>query len=129
MHLIGAYVWYKFTSPRTHEVVHRNFYGDDKIFPHVIVFFGSIILGIILDKIGGSNPYLDAFVTFSSLYATYLLVKRHGESWIMFIVINVISMLMWRSTCDQCSSHLTTAVMWGMWSINAVYGLIMWKKY
>lgn len=93
--------------------------------------FGSVFLyKIILTKMGGNTPLLDATSTVFSVIAMILLVKRYMEQWILWIIVDVVSTVMWLNICfnEGGMMNLGLAIMWVLWTVNAVYGFISWKK-
>lgn len=70
-----------------------------------------------------ANPYLDAFTTVFSLVATFMVTRKVFETWIYWIVIDFIGILLYYSRGLNLSALLfvfLTAV--------AIYGLFSWYK-
>jgi len=71
----------------------------------------------------GFDKYLiDSFTTTSSVVAMILMVKRYREQWILWILIDVMSIVLWCYTFD-----LMMILMWATLLVNAVYGYIRWR--
>jgi len=71
----------------------------------------------------GFDKYLiDSFTTMSSVAAMILMVKRYREQWILWILIDVMSIVLWCYTFD-----LMMILMWATLLVNAVYGYIKWR--
>lgn len=84
---------------------------------------GIFIYKLILDALGGNGTLLDSASTVLSLAANALMVLRYREQWVLWIVVDAITVLMWLLAGDV----LMTA-MWSIYLINAVYGFVMWSK-
>ena len=58
----------------------------------------------------------------------YLSVKRYMEQWIMWIIIDVVTIFMWVVAVTNGSGDIATLLMWMVYLINAIYGFIKWNK-
>ena len=71
----------------------------------------------------GFDKYvIDSFTTMSSIVAMILMVKRYREQWVLWILIDVMSIVLWCYTFD-----LMMILMWSTLLVNAVYGYIRWR--
>src|SRR3989339_1054771 len=53
------------------------------------------IVGFILDKFEDPQPYKDSATTVLSVIAMYLMVRTYMEQWSLWVVVNIISVIMW----------------------------------
>ena len=58
----------------------------------------------------------------------YLTVKRAIEQWIIWMVVNGLSILMWLNLVISGSKAYSTVLMWTVYFILAVYFYVVWKK-
>lgn len=88
------------------------------------------VLGWMLSLIKDQNtPYIDATTNILSIAATLLMVWRYREQWMLYIVLNVVTIIMWIIRTIQGSSEgLLMIIMWIAFLTNAVYGLYLWTK-
>lgn len=94
---------YGFASLIAHPVVNAWFYGRQYAF--------------------GFDKYLvDSFTTMSSVVAMILMVRRYREQWILWILIDIMSIVLWVYTFDPMM-----ILMWATLLVNAVYGWIRWR--
>lgn len=84
---------------------------------------GVFLYKLILDALGGNATLLDSMSTVFSLVANALMVLRYREQWVLWIVVDVVTVIMWAIAGD-----LLMTVMWTVYLINAVYGFVMWSK-
>lgn len=97
--------------------------------PRYLLLWGAVsvagMLGykLVLDALGGSATMLDSMSTVFSIVANALMVARYREQWLLWIVVDVITVIMWAIAGD-----LIMTVMWAIYLINAVYGWIMWCR-
>jgi nicotinamide mononucleotide transporter len=68
-------------------------------------------------------PVGDSFTTAFSIVATYMLARKILEHWLVWIVVDAVSLLLyiWKGLYP-------TSVMFGVYTIAAVWGFIEWKK-
>ena len=83
-----------------------------------------IIYGIILKKLNNTLPVADSFTTVLSVTAMILMVKRYIEQWIVWIMIDIVSIYMW----IFIKSDYNITIMWAAYLVNALYGLYNWIK-
>ena len=73
-------------------------------FRALVVFILSALAAIVvyaflLRRMGGSQPYLDAFTTVVSVTAMVLTLKRCIEQWVCWTLVNLASVIMWIKVC------------------------------
>jgi nicotinamide mononucleotide transporter len=95
----------------------------------VHTFIYAVILAMLLflpDRLGvqsSSLPYLDALTTSAGIVATWMIAKKYLENWIVWIVVDFISM------CMYVYKGLTiTAVLFVIYTIAAIIGYRTWLK-
>jgi len=87
----------------------------------VVVF---LIIGIILRKFTDSPiPYWDAFTTAASITATWMLARKILEHWILWIIIDAVSMGLY-----LYRGLYPTLILFAVYSTMAVIGFIQWKR-
>ena len=79
-------------------------------------YFGEAILGSTL-------PYLDAMTVALAVIAQLLMVWRYREQWACWIVIDVVSLIMF-----IILGQWSMAAMYVAWTANAFYGWYNWTK-
>lgn len=120
---IGMYVWSKHYHDKEDQVEGK------RMKPLFILIWALISVGgvfgykLILDALGGNTTLLDSMSTVVSLLANALMVARFREQWLLWIVVDVVTVIMWLLAGD-----LIMTVMWSIYLLNAIYGWIMWCK-
>ncbi len=84
---------------------------------------GVFAYKLLLDALGGNATLLDSMSTVLSLAANALMVLRYREQWALWIVVDVVTVIMWVLAGD-----LLMTVMWSVYLVNAVYGFVTWSK-
>jgi len=128
MNVVGWVMWNKHISEETKEVKKKKLTGTGTI----IVFIGSAIgiflYGLILEKIGGNLPFVDALTTVLSVIAQILCVKRYMEQWILWIIIDIASVYMWAIAFINGGENIATLIMWSIYLLNAVFMFVKWYR-
>ncbi len=84
----------------------------------------SIISGSLLGSFtNAALPFLDAFVTWGAVVATYMVAKKLLENWIYWLVIDSISILLFISR-----DLWLTASLFGIYIIIIIFGYRLWLK-
>lgn len=88
------------------------------------------VLGFFLSQIKTQNtPYLDATVTILSVAATLLMMWRYKEQWALYIVLNIVTIVMWAIRLQNGSNDgVIMILMWTAFLVNSVYGYLNWRK-
>ena len=120
---IGLYVWGKHYKKKEDQVE-----GLRMDLKHIVIWSVCSVAGIfvyklVLDALGGNATLLDSMSTVFSLVANALMVLRYREQWVLWIVVDIVTVIMWIIAGD-----FLMTIMWAIYLINAVYGLIMWTK-
>ncbi len=87
----------------------------------IVAFLG---IGVILDRFTDSPvPYWDALTTAMSFTATWMLARKILEHWIIWIIVDAISMGLY-----LYRGLYPTMVLFAIYTVMAVIGYIEWKK-
>lgn len=128
MNIIGFVFWRKRLQQNVVEMRRLN----TRVFSYLIFIciLSVWVLGWALSLIKTQNtPYIDATTNILSIAATLLMVWRYREQWILYIILNVFTIIMWVIRTMQGSSDgIMMIVMWIAFLTNAVYGYYVWSK-
>jgi len=128
LQIIGFFSWRKHLKERSCEIIKSKLSNKNLLICILILLLGITICYFILRYYNDSNPIIDAITTFSSFVAMYLTVKRCFEQWILWFIVNILSFIMWLNVALQGVNVYSTLVMWGVYTILAIYFAIMWQK-
>lgn len=95
----------------------------------IATVIGVIGYSYLLSAIGGNLAFIDSLTTVVSVVASILYMSRFSEQWLMWVIVNALSITMWiivLSTGDQTA--LLIIVMKCTNLCNACYGYYNWKK-
>lgn len=120
---IGYYLWNKHENKKTNDVEAKKL--NLKQTAVLLVATAACIFGykLILDLLGGNNTILDSASTMISIIANSLMLLRYREQWLLWIIIDMITVVMWILVKD-----FIMVTMWAVYLINAFYGYYNWTK-
>ena len=122
LQFIGLYLWGKNAG--------EDGQVQGKRLPPAMVLAGAMAVGLavllynqVLIALGGAITLLDSMSTVLSVVANALMVMRYREQWLLWIVVDVVSVIMWALAGD-----LIMTAMWAVYLVNACYGWCMWSR-
>lgn len=127
MQFVGIKIWQDNLN-ENQELKARNLEKNNKIKLIVISIISIIVYAFFLDFLNGELPLVDSASTVLSIMAMYLSVNRYVEQWLLWIIINILSIGMWLVAIKSGSDNISTLIMWSAYLINSFYGYISWKK-
>ncbi|OOO00485.1 MAG: nicotinamide mononucleotide transporter PnuC [Epulopiscium sp. Nele67-Bin004] len=128
MCFVGFFMWKK-NQGEDGEVVVRNLTKDGMIRLGFSTVIAILVYYQVLVYLGGHLAIIDATTTIVSVIALFLQVNRYSEQWLLWIIVNIISIIMWvLLLLENDPSAITMIVMWSAYLINAVYGYNNWRK-
>lgn len=127
---IGFYMWNKHKIKKQTETVVKaeRLTVDGWIKLSIITFCSWALYAVILTGINGAQVGLDSATTVLSIIAQFLMLKRFAEQWIIWITVNVLSIVMWLNVFLTNGESVTILVMWSAFLVNSIYGWIKWKN-
>ncbi|MCP3923779.1 MAG: nicotinamide mononucleotide transporter [Desulfobacterales bacterium] len=130
MNVVGFVMWKKKMNEQSSTVKMRGLSIRNKIITLLICITSTLILGRLLQMIPEQNtPYIDATTNVLSVVATILMVLRFKEQWLLYITLNIVTIMMWYLRYINGSSDgPIMVVMWIAFLVNAVYGYYKWNK-
>ena len=87
----------------------------------------SIAAVIVLSISGDRNPVIDGITTVFSITGMYLTVRRSIEQWLVWIIVNGLSLIMWLEIALNGVKVYSTVIMWGVYFLLAIYFYIQWR--
>lgn len=97
----------------------------ERIIYILLIMFGTIILSTILKNTDDPLPVLDSFTTISSLIATYYMIKKRIDTWIIWFVNDIFYAIEYFILPNQA---LYLFVLNVVWTFMAIGSYINWNK-
>ncbi len=120
---IGYYLWNKHINEENDKVEGNKLNVTKSILLVVICTIGILLYKLVLDALGGQGTLLDSASTTISVFANLLMMLRYREQWLLWIIIDVITVTMWVIAGD-----FIMVTMWSVYLVNAFYGYYNWTK-
>ena len=120
---IGYYIWNKHQNKETNNVEGKKLNLKNSIILLLGCMIGIFAYKLILDYLGGNSTLLDSSSTIISIIANTLMLLRYREQWLLWIIIDFITVVMWLVAGD-----FIMVTMWLVYLINAFYGYYNWTK-
>ena len=98
------------------------------------IVVASVVVGAyaymhVLMALDAQQVRIDSVAVVMSVVAQILLTLRYAEQWVLWILVNLLSIVLWVVTLSQSGgSDYTMPVMWTAFLINSIYGWINWLK-
>lgn len=126
--ILGWILWEKNIDQQSNTVYKRRM----TLKQDIILFFVSIIsvfgYSYVLKLLGGNLPIVDSMSTVFSIIAQVLMIKRFTEQWIIWIVVDVVSVIMWFAALFTEGASIAMLLMWSVYLGNAIIMYIKWRK-
>ncbi|MFM7668462.1 MAG: nicotinamide riboside transporter PnuC [Bacteroidota bacterium] len=113
----GFIRWNKIDSKR------RNLSKNQKILIYILGIAFSFTLGFTMSYTNQALPYLDSFISIFGIVATYLTTEKHIENWIIWIFVNLSSIILFAH-----QELYLSACLYGAYLLLSIIGLISWNK-
>ena len=86
-------------------------------------------VGFALRHFGDPQPFKDSLTTVLSIVAQALMALAFMEQWVLWIITNIVSVIMWSVCVARGEAHAAVMViMWSFYLLNSINGLRVWLK-
>lgn len=128
MNFVGWYMWSKHMNDENGEVKKARLSPKKGMFIYSLTAIAIVIYGFVLKLLGGNLPFIDSMSTVVSVTAQILSVRRLTEQWVLWIIVNVVSVVMWGVNFAQGGENIATLAMWSIYLFNAILMFIRWNR-
>ena len=88
-----------------------------------------LIFAYILFKLKDPQPLKDSATTILSIIAMFLMVRAYMEQWVLWVLVNIISVIMWIVCYVNDMPHaMLMVIMWAVYLLNSINGWVHWLK-
>lgn len=88
-----------------------------------------VVGGFVLRHFGDPQPFKDSTTTVLSIVAQALMALAFMEQWVLWIITNVVSVVMWSICVARGEAHAAVMViMWVFYLMNSLNGFRVWLK-
>lgn len=125
--VIGYVMWRRHTM-KDNTVAMRQLIWLQRLVLAAVCVACTAGLGEVLSLNPNQNtPFIDATTNVLSVVATFLMMWRYKEQWMLYIVLNMVTVVMWtlRFLAGGAAGDLMV-LMWSLFLLNAVFGCWRW---
>jgi nicotinamide mononucleotide transporter len=126
--VIGLFVWGKNVDQESGEVTKKTLSVKRSLLVYALTAAGVVAYGFVLKAMGGTLPFVDSMSTVLSVVAQILCLKRLAEQWIMWIVIDTVTVGMWLYNYLNGGESIATMMMWAVYLLNAIFMYVKWRR-
>ncbi len=128
MNFIGFFMWKRHMNDDTGEVLKARLSKKNTAILCVGSAGAVYVYSLFLRELGGNLPLLDSTSTVFSVIGQLLCAFRLTEQWIFWIIVNLVSVVMWVSAFAEGSDSIATLLMWCVYLFNSIIMWISWHK-
>ncbi len=128
MNFVGWFVWKRHMNDSTGEVVKEKLTLKESTLVYTLTVIAIVLYGLILKSLGGNLPYVDSMSTVVSVVAQILSIKRLMEQWVLWIAVDIVTVIMWAIDFANGGETVATLAMWSIYLINAIIMFIRWYR-
>ena len=127
MMFFGIAMWKKHRS--SEQIIRKTALTfRERTFYFPLAAVSVVLYGLLLNGMGGRTPMLDSATTILSIFAMIFTVKRCIEQWVLWTVVNLISICMWLKIFFESGNSAASLLMWCMALVNGIIFFRQWKK-
>ena len=128
MNVVGWLAWKKHMNEDTGEVVKTRLSLKGSALIYGLTAVAIVGYGSVLKALGGALPYIDSMSTVVSVTAQILSVKRLREQWVLWIVVDIVTVIMWAVNFARGGETIATLAMWSVYLVNAFIMFVKWDR-
>ena len=128
LNFVGFVAWKKHMNDESGEVIKERLNLKQSAVIYAITAIAIVIYGYILKRLGGNLPYIDSMSTVISVVAQILCLKRLMEQWVLWIVVDVVTVIMWAINFMNGGESIATLAMWSIYLVNAFIMFFHWYR-
>ncbi|MBE6704848.1 MAG: nicotinamide mononucleotide transporter [Ruminococcaceae bacterium] len=128
MNVVGWIAWTRHMNQQTAEVKKKSMKINVQVIVYALTLLSIFAYGFILKLLGGNLPFIDSMSTMVSIVAQILSVKRYTEQWVLWIVVDIVSVIMWGINFARGGESIATLAMWSVYLVNAIIMYLKWRK-
>ena len=128
MNFVGWFAWKKHMNDDTGEVVKTRMPFKKGLIVYALTAAAIFGYGLVLQAMGGALPFIDSMSTVISVVAQVLSIKRLMEQWVLWIVVDVVTVIMWAVNFANGGESIATLAMWSVYLLNAFIMFFRWYR-
>ena len=126
--ILGWVLWNKNINKETNAVYTKRMTIKQDVLLAIISVVSVYGYAYILKMLGGNLPLVDSMSTVFSVIAQILMIKRFTEQWIIWIIVDAVSVIMWVVALPKEGGSIAVLLMWSVYLINAIIMFVKWYR-
>ena len=126
--ILGWIIWSKNVDKESNTVYKKRMTLKQNATLLVICVISVFGYSYILKLLGGNLPLVDSMSTVFSIVAQILMIKRFAEQWVIWILVDVASVIMWFVALSNEGASIAMLLMWSVYLGNAIIMFIKWMR-
>ena len=126
--ILGWIVWAKNVNHENNEVYKKRLTVKQDVYLTVISVIGVLGYSLVLKALKGNLPIVDSISTVGSIIAQILMINRYAEQWVIWIAVDIVTVIMWLVAYVDGDGGIAVLLMWMVYLTNAVIMYIHWMK-
>lgn len=128
MEIIGFFTWKKHLDKSTNEIIKEKLSDKELATMVFLVIAATVFTYILFTRIGDKSPFIDASMTVLSVAGMVLTVRRSVEQWMVWTLVNFLSIIMWFDAYIAGEKIFSIFVVRIIYFILGIYFFVKWKK-
>ena len=128
MQIIGYFKWKKNLKTNSLEIIKTRLSRKEFVSILSILAILTTVTYFILLASNDKHPLLDSITTIFSIGGMYLTVRRAIEQWLLWMIVNFLSLIMWVNVVINGTKAYSTAIMWLVYLFLAIYFYRQWDN-
>lgn len=128
MNFVGWFLWTKYMNAETGEVIKASLPLKKSIILYACTAAAIFFYGLFLKFLNGNLPFVDSMSTVVSVVAQILSVQRLTEQWVLWIVVDIATVIMWSINFAKGGESIATLLMWSVYLLNAIFMYVRWSR-
>ncbi len=123
---MSFFKWYKNIDTKTKSVIKLKLKKIEFFLYLIFAIILSLVFAYILFLKQDKLPLFDSFITVFSILGAYLTLKRVIEQWIIWTIVNFLTVAMWFIVGNF--SSIFVIVIWFIYLISGIVFYFRWRK-
>lgn len=128
MQIIGIFLWKKHLKKDKKEIIKTKLNKKEFRILCIVTFIITVTTILILKLTSDKSPILDGITTILSIAGMYLTVRRCIEQWCIWIIVNLLTIIMWLKVALTNPQTFPTIIVWTIYLYLGIHFYLKWKK-
>lgn len=128
MQIYGIFAWNKNLDKTTNEIIKTKLDTKNRIRFTIIAIILSVLAITLLSYFNDKHPIIDGTITVLSILAMVLTVKRCIEQWILWTIVNLLSIILWIQISLSGVKTYSTIIVWCVYLVLGIYFYKKWRE-